>query len=228
MESSTKKIIVLLSGGADSATVLAKAVQEVGSENVKCLNIYYGQRLDREMQGAKALAEYYKVELITKDISDIMLSCDCSLLKSSNKEIAHKTYKEQLQEKSRIDSYVPFRNGILISLATALADDMGFNSIYYGAHFDDYAYPDCSGEFIDAISNCTQQGTINKLTVSAPFRDTKKADIIKLGLSLGVPYQLTWSCYEGGEKPCCKCASCIDRINAFKVNGQIDPLIKGE
>lgn len=224
-----KKVIVLLSGGADSATVLAETVKDVGKENVYCLNAYYGQRLDKEMECAKKITEYYGVEYITMDISTVMQFSNCSLLKRSTKEVSHSTYDSQLEEKDSkeaIDSYVPFRNGLLLSAATAIADSIGADEIRYGAHGSDYAYPDCSEEFVNAFSNASSIGTENHVTVKAPLVGLTKTDVIRKGLALGVPYHLTWSCYEGGEKPCGKCASCIDRINAFKANGVDDPTFK--
>ena len=221
-----KKILVLLSGGADSATALAMALQETDKANVCCLNAYYGQRLDKEMECAKALTEHFGVEYMTLDISQVMAYSNCSLLKGSSKKVAHKTYRDQMEEKDSIDSYVPFRNGVFLSIAAAIADSKGIQEIWYGAHGDDYAYPDCSKEFVEAMSNCTQIGTANRIIIKAPLSGMKKADIIKAGTELGVPYELTWSCYEGGAKPCGKCASCIDRINAFKINGLEDPTYK--
>ena len=223
-----KKILVLLSGGADSATSLALAVQEVGSENVCCLNAYYGQRLDKEMDCAKKLTEHYGVEYLTLDISSVMEYSDCSLLKASTKEIEHKTYREQMDEKGTIDSYVPFRNGVFFAIAASIADSRDIDEVWIGTHGDDYAYPDCSPEFLTLMKLAIKAGTANDIRIFAPLQVLKKKDIIKKGLELGVPYEITWSCYEGGEKPCGKCASCIDRINAFRENGAEDPTYKEE
>ena len=99
----------------------------------------------------------------------------------------------------------------------------------YGAHADDAAgaaYPDCSLDFVTAMNRAIVEGTGGQLRLEAPFVSVNKAQVVKTGLELGVPYQLTWSCYEGGEKPCGKCGTCIDRMKAFEKNGVVDPLLK--
>ena len=88
------------------------------------------------------------------------------------------------------------------------------------------AHPDCSVDFVNAMNQAIYLGSGNQLTIEAPFVSLTKADVVKKGLELGVPYELTWSCYEGGEKPCGKCGTCIDRQRAFEKNGTIDPLLK--
>ena len=105
----------------------------------------------------------------------------------------------------------------------------GCSVICYGAHSDDVAgaaYPDCSKEFNDAINSAIYIGSGKELRVEAPFVNMTKADIVKEGLELGVPYELTWSCYEGGEEPCGQFGTCIDREKAFEENGVKDPLLK--
>ena len=96
-------------------------------------------------------------------------------------------------------------------------------------HHDDWAgnaYPDCSQEFVDAMNCAIVEGTGGELSMAAPFVQWSKADIVRKGLELKVPYELTWSCYEGGEKPCGVCGTCIDRIRAFNLNGVTDPLMQ--
>ena len=103
--------------------------------------------------------------------------------------------------------------------------------IYYGAHADDaagFAYPDCSPIFNKAMNDAIYEGSGHQLHIEAPFVNKTKADIVALGLKLGVPYALTWSCYEGGEKPCGKCGTCIDRAAAFAANGVADPALAND
>jgi 7-cyano-7-deazaguanine synthase len=103
----------------------------------------------------------------------------------------------------------------------------GCTEIYYGAHADDAAgnaYPDCSTDFNDAMSRAIYLGSGGALTVIAPFIGCNKSEVVKTGLSLGAPYELTWSCYAGGDKPCGKCGTCIDRKKAFEKNGVKDPV----
>lgn len=226
------KILVLSSGGVDSTTCLAMAVAEVGAENVLALSVYYGQKHDKEIQAAKKVAEYYGVRRMELDLSVIFAGSNCSLLKQSTEDIPLESYAQQIEEthgEKPVSTYVPFRNGLFLSSAASIALSHGCSKIMYGAHADDAAgaaYPDCSVDFVGAMNQAIYLGSGNQLTIEAPFVSLTKADVVKKGLELGVPYELTWSCYEGGEKPCGKCGTCIDRQRAFELNGTIDPLLK--
>ena len=225
------KALVLLSGGVDSSTCLALAVNKYGSENVIALSIYYGQKHNKEIEAAHSIAAHYGVRLRELDLALIFSDSDCSLLKGSNEDIPKESYADQLKETngSPVSTYVPFRNGLFLSSAASIALSNDCSVIYYGAHSDDAAgnaYPDCSSDFNDAMNRAIFLGSGDQLTIKAPFVDLTKADIVKIGLELNVPYELTWSCYEGGEKPCGCCGTCRDRIAAFKANGVTDPLIK--
>lgn len=224
------KKVVLLSGGVDSSTCLAVALQDREPTDVLAVNMYYGQKHDREMKSARDIAAFYGVELMEVDLSVIFAKSDCSLLKRSNKAIPEGSYAEQQKESpgTPVNTYVPFRNGLMLSAAASIAVSVGASEIYYGAHADDAAgnaYPDCSARFAEFINNAIYEGTGEKVNVIAPFVLKTKADIVKAGLEFGVPYELTWSCYNGGGKPCCKCGTCIDRIKAFEANGVKDPLL---
>lgn len=122
----------------------------------------------------------------------------------------------------------PFRNGLFLASAASMALSLDCSALIYGAHADDWAgsaYPDCSPAFVQAMNAAIEEGTAHELHIEAPFVHMNKADIVRLGLSLGVPYELTWSCYEGGEQPCGECATCRDRQAAFEANGITDPLL---
>ena len=226
------KITVLLSGGLDSSTCLALVVSKYGSENVEALSIHYGQKHDREVRSAQAVADYYGVKLTILDLSPVFTASNCSLLNHSSEEIEHRSYAEQLKDlggTGTVNTYVPFRNGLMLSAAAAVAQSNGSDEIWYGAHKDDAAgraYPDCTPEFVDYMGKAIYEGTGHEIKLVAPFINSNKADIVRQGLAMKVPYELTWSCYEGGEKPCGTCGTCIDRINAFKLNNAIDPLMK--
>lgn len=227
------KSLVLLSGGVDSTTCLAVAVNKYGKENVLTLSVVYGQKHDKEIISAENIAAYYGVRLLKLDLAKIFEGSDCSLLKSSESEIPKESYAAQLEstDGSPVSTYVPFRNGLFLSAAASIALSNGCKDIYYGAHSDDAAgnaYPDCSKEFNEAINTAIYIGSGNQLKVKAPFVGMKKADVVKKGLALEVPYELTWSCYEGNEAPCGMCGTCRDRIAAFEANGVTDPLLKGE
>jgi len=221
------KILVLSSGGVDSTTCLAMAVAEVGAENVLALSVYYGQKHDKEIQAAKKVAEYYGVRRMELDLSVIFAGSNCSLLKQSTEDIPLESYAQQIEEthgEKPVSTYVPFRNGLFLSSAASIALSHDCSKIMYGAA--GAAYPDCSVDFVNAMNQAIYLGSGNQLTIEAPFVSLTKADVVKKGLELGVPYELTWSCYEGGEKPCGKCGTCIDRQRAFELNGTIDPLLK--
>lgn len=223
--------LVLFSGGVDSTTCLGIAVNKYGSENVLALSISYGQKHTKEIESARAVAKHYGVELQELDLSEMFRFSDCSLLKGSSEEIPHESYAEQLKETngSPVSTYVPFRNGLFISSAAAIAISRGCSVIYYGAHSDDAAgnaYPDCSEAFNNAMAEAIWVGSGNQVRIEAPFVSKTKADVVKMGLELGVPYELTWSCYEGGDVPCGKCGTCIDRAKAFAENGVPDPALQ--
>ena len=225
-----KKKMVLLSGGVDSATCLAMMIESCGKENVMALNIYYGQKHKKEIQCARNIASHYGIKLEEFDLKAIMESSDCPLLQSSDREIIHESYAEQLAKRpGTVDTYVPFRNGLMLSIATARALINDCDEICYGAHSDDAcgsAYPDCTPMFYQAMNDAIYEGSGHLVTLSAPLLYFTKVDVVKEGLRLGVPYELTWSCYEGGEEPCHTCGTCIDRENAFKLNGVTDPLCR--
>lgn len=227
------KALVLVSGGVDSTTCLGMAVSQYGKENVVALSISYGQKHTKEVECAKAVTDYYGVEYITLDLSTMFQFSDCSLLSHSDKEVPHESYAEQLQETDGkpVSTYVPFRNGLFLSSAASIALSKDCSVIYYGAHSDDAAgnaYPDCSEVFNDAMNKAIYEGSGRQLHIEAPFVALTKADIVKKGLELKVPYELTWSCYEGGDKPCGVCGTCIDRAKAFAANGVEDPALKNE
>lgn len=225
------RALVLCSGGVDSTTLLAMAVDRYGSENVVALSISYGQRHEKELKAARDVARYYHVEQRFLDLAAIFADSSCSLLAHSEKDIPKESYAEQLEQADTklVSTYVPFRNGLFLSSAASMALSLECSVLYYGAHHDDWAgnaYPDCSREFVVAMNNAIMEGTGGELHMEAPFVEWSKADIVKKGLELNVPYELTWSCYEGGDKPCGVCATCIDRKRAFELNGSVDPLLK--
>ena len=225
------KALVLFSGGLDSTTCLALAVKEHGRDNVMALSVYYGQKHDKEITAAKAVAEHYGVKWQTLDLAAIFAGSDCTLLKGSDGEIPKESYAEQLSgtDGKPVSTYVPFRNGLFLASAASIALSNDCGLIYYGAHSDDAAgsaYPDCSEKFNNAMNEAIFTGSGEQLSIKAPFVGLTKADVVKLGNELGVPFELTWSCYEGGEKACGVCGTCRDRAAAFEKNGLTDPLIR--
>lgn len=217
------KAISLLSGGLDSSTVLAWAIHE--GYDLIALSFDYGQRHKKELESAKKIANYYKVEH--------------KIMKLDLRAIGGSALTDNIEvpdiEMNRIGTeipvtYVPARNTILLSIALGLAEASGAKKIFIGANYIDYSgYPDCRPEYFDAINKAFALGTKvgvegNPIKVEAPLLKMNKAEIIKLGNNLGVPYQYTWSCYNGREKACGKCDSCKLRLKGFMEAGLEDPL----
>lgn len=227
-----KKGIVLSSGGCDSTVCVGLAVSALGAENVSTVSIVYGQKHSRELECARKVANHYGCEHYEFDLSEIFKSSNCSLLSSSSEEVPEGSYDEQIgrADNGKVATYVPFRNGLMLSTVAALAMSLYPDdevSIYIGAHADDAAgnaYADCSPEFSAAMHEAIRIGTYGQATVETPLIHLNKAAVVKKGLELKVPFALTTSCYNGREKACGKCGTCIDRIAAFKANGAIDPI----
>ena len=226
------KAVVLSSGGLDSATCLGIAVDKYGSDNVAAISVFYGQRHARELDCARNIARYYGVSHYEFDVAQVMKFSDSALLSNSKISVVKNTYAGQMKDTgtNKIDTYVPFRNGLMLSIAASFADSLYKDDIelFIGVHKDDAivsAYADCSDSFIEAMASAISIGTYGKIRLTAPFVRSNKTEIVRVGLDLHVPYHLTWSCYESGEKPCGKCATCIDRAKAFANNHTEDPIL---
>ena len=215
---------MLLSGGLDSATCLALAARD--RPPVHALTVLYGQRHAREVRSARALARHYRavhrvLELPLRPLLDSTLTRPGRRLPS------------RLPRGGRIPpTYVPARNTILLALALGYAESEGLGTIYLGANAIDYSgYPDCRPEFLRAFERlarlATKAGVEGRrpIRVAAPLLDRSKADIVRLGATLGVPWRLTWSCYAGGRRPCGRCDSCRLRARGFRAAGIPDPLL---
>ena len=223
------KALVLFSGGLDSSVCLAMAVKEYGADEVLALSIYYGQKHKKEMEASEKVAAFYGVKRQTLDLGEIFKDSSCTLLEGAAGEIPHEEYAEQLEKAggAPVSTYVPFRNGLFLSSAAAIALSHGCEVIYYGAHADDAAgsaYPDTSKEFNNAISQAIYIGSGKALRITAPFIQSSKADVVAKGAALGVPFELTWSCFEVHDKACGVCGTCRDRLRAFAENGLTDPV----
>ena len=224
------KAVVLSSGGVDSTTCLALAVKEHGRENVSAVSVFYGQKHKKELEAAHAVAEFYGVPRYELDLSEVFTLSNCPLLKHSTAKIAHIAYSEQ-KKAGGVETYVPFRNGLFLSVVASFAGSLYPKEdveIYIGAHADDSAgdaYADCRADFIETLSRAIAIGTYGYISIRAPFVGMNKAQVVAEGLKLGAPYELTWSCYEGQDKPCGVCGTCRDRAAAFAANGVADPAL---
>ncbi|MBR1552750.1 MAG: 7-cyano-7-deazaguanine synthase QueC [Schwartzia sp.] len=227
------KAVILSSGGVDSTTCLALAVKEQGTKNVATISVFYGQKHQKELEAARLVAEHYGVRHAEYDLASVFRGSTCALLSGAPQEIEHRSYAEQLEGRERdgVSTYVPFRNGLMLAAAASAAGSIFENEdvlLYLGAHADDAAgnaYADCSEEFLHAMGEAISVGTYGRIRLVAPFAGKPKAEVVKTGLALGVPYELTWSCYEGGDVPCGACATCRDRAAAFRANGAKDPAL---
>lgn len=224
------KALVLNSGGIDSTTCVSIAIDKLGKENVSTVSVYYGQKHKKELFCARKIAAHYGIPHYTLDLREVMKYSNCSLLEGSTQEIKNESYKKQIQEDGVVNTYVPFRNGLMLSSVAALAMSLYPDEeveIYLGIHADDAAgnaYADCSYEFAEAMHNAIKIGTYGKISTVAPLVHKNKAEVVRIGLLLRAPYSLTTSCYRGGEKACGKCATCIDRLKAFELNEVEDPI----
>lgn len=219
-----KKAVVLLSGGMDSSTVLYIAKTQ-GFE-VYAISFSYGQRHVKELDYAKAAAKKAGV----KEHIVVITNMDAwggSALTDKGIRVP-----DSAPNKNKIPvTYVPARNMIFLAYAASYAEVIGSQDIFIGVSEVDYSgYVDCRQEFIDAMENAINMGTVcaveegKKIKIHAPLVHMTKSDEIKLGIDLGVDYGLTWTCYKGEELACGTCDSCMLRLKAFKEAGYKDPL----
>ncbi len=223
------KVMVLFSGGVDSTTCLALAIKQFGRDQVIPLSILYGQKHQKEIMAARKILDFYGITGTELDLSTIFASSNCSLLAHSEKDIPLESYDSQISRTggAPVSTYVPFRNGLFLSAAASMALSMECSQVWYGAHRDDAAgnaYPDCSQSFFKAMKTAVWEGSGGQLELIAPFITCNKSEVVRQGLELAVPYQYSWSCYEGGETACGKCGTCIDRRLAFHNNHAADPI----
>ena len=186
------KTLVLLSGGIDSTVALAHTKAELA------LSVYYGQTHRRELDAARAIAKHYGVEHHQIDITSAV-DIPCALTGHGAIPDTHADEPDA--------TFVPGRNLLLLSIATAWANAWGYGAVVIGANADDHAgYPDCRPTFIDAVSEATRTGY--GVAIWAPLLRMTKQQIIGHGRKLGVPFGLTWSCYRGGTVQCGRCGAC--------------------
>ncbi|MEW5758263.1 MAG: 7-cyano-7-deazaguanine synthase QueC [Candidatus Omnitrophota bacterium] len=215
-----RKAVILLSGGIDSATCLYIAKSK--NYQLYPLIFDYGQRHKKELDSAINIAN-------SLNLNPTLLKIHFPWKGSSLLDAAINIPQGAREIPN---TYVPGRNIIFLSFALSFAEAIDADAIFIGAHMQDYSgYPDCRDNFFKAFRKTASLGTkrgIEKkaIKIFTPLIDKGKREIISLGLGLGVPYELTWSCYEGGENPCRKCDSCLFRERAFEALELGDPLLK--
>ena len=211
-----KDSIILVSGGLDSTTLL----YEYASRIALGVSFDYGAN-----QNAKeiACAKYACGKLGIKHIV-IPLGFMKDYFSSSLLEGADAIPEGRYDDRNMRSTVVPFRNGIMLSIACGLAENDHLKYVMIANHAGDHAiYPDCRPDFIDSMSAATKAGTYANVEILAPYTNISKADIVRRGIRLGVDYSRTWSCYKGGEIHCGKCGTCTERREAFAIAGVTDP-----
>lgn len=215
----SKKVVVIYSGGMDSYTVLHKAIQQ--GLTPYALTFDYGQRHIKEIEVARGVCQELRVNHKIIDISAINQLIGGSSLTDSSIDVALGHY----QEENMKSTVVPNRNMILLSLAIGYAVSIGAEKVYYGAHSGDHAiYPDCRPEFVKKMNDVAAIANYEKTEIFSPYLNSNKTGILKDGLAMGLDYSKTWTCYNGREKACGQCGSCVERLEAFAENGVTDPI----
>lgn len=219
--------IVVFSGGLDSTTMLYDCAAKYDPENVLALTFLYGQRHSIEVQKSKKICKDLGVTQKIVDLAFLgpMVADVCSLSVTSS--IGVPSIEHVLGDPAP-STEVPFRNMIFFSIALSLAQATDCSEIWCGIQEHDlYGYFDATPEFVEKINDVAALNRKHQIKVLAPFSRMSKTDEIVLGRDLGVPYQDTWSCYEGPDsanRACGRCATCAERINAFAKAGEADPL----
>lgn len=219
--------IVLLSGGLDSATTLYIALDR--GYGCRCLIFDYGQRHKKEVRLAERIA---KKAGCGHRVIRLSFPWQGSALLDRNASLpAGRSFRDMARQVP--DTYVPARNTIFVSIAAGWAEAIGAESVFIGANSLDYSgYPDCRPEYFEEFNKLLGCGTKSgvegrPIRVEAPLVAKKKSEIVAIGERLAVPFRLTWSCYEGGKRPCGRCDACILRKKGFEEAGVLDPLMEG-
>lgn len=223
-----KKAVVVFSGGLDSFTLLHDlAYGELGKvygytkADLLALTFIYGQKHIREIECARRVTDYISVEQRILNLAPILSSGE-SALTSDTVAVPHGHYADE----SMKQTFVPGRNIVFLSVATAVAAQIGARTVFYAAHAGDHAiYPDCRPSFIDAFDKVARLCGYEPISVQAPYALRTKGDIVVIGKNLGLDYGQSWTCYEGKDVPCGKCGACRERLEAFEFADISDPLI---
>ena len=222
MENQNKSLaVVAVSGGLDSAVATAIAAEK---HELALMHISYGNKTQkRELEAFHAIADFYNLDKrFVADIDHLRKIGSSSL---TDRNIPVEDYDPNIQ--GIPPTYVPFRNANILSIAVSWGEAIGAGLIYVGMMEEDSAgYPDCTEDFINAFNNMMKVGTRPETNIEliAPLIHMTKGEVIKNGLELGAPLELTWSCYRNEEKACGKCESCVLRLRGYKELGIEDPI----
>jgi len=210
--------VVTLSGGLDSTVLLYE--QHARGTLAGAVSVHYGQRHARELDAARVACRALDVPHDVVNLSDLAATV---FRGSSQTEASIAVPHGHYADASMRVTVVPNRNMVLLAVATAAAITRGASAVAYAAHAGDHAvYPDCRPEFADAMAGAMALADYYPIRLLRPFVHISKADIVRLGHSLGVPMEATWSCYEGRDLHCGRCGTCVERREAFAVAGVAD------
>lgn len=213
--------IVLVSGGMDSCVTTAIAAEH---QRLAMLHVAYGQRTEaRELRAFHALADFYRAERRLVCRLDHLKQIGGSSLTDSNIAVE----RANLDRRGIPSSYVPFRNAHFLSIAVSWGEVLGASKIFIGAVAEDSSgYPDCRPEYYEAFNRVIAAGTKpeTRLEIVTPVIHMRKSEIVRRGLDLGAPFELTWSCYQADDRACGVCDSCALRLRAFQEAGADDPI----
>ncbi len=214
-------MVTLVSGGMDSVVALHDAVA-AGHEVVAAVSFDYGAKHNhREIPFAKLHAQLLGASHQVIDLNFMNDLFKSDLLKSGG-DIPEGHYEQENMKQT----VVPFRNGIMLSIAAGFAESVGAAGLVIAAHSGDHAiYPDCREDFMKPMGEAIQAGTYAEIEVLRPFIAMRKEDIATRGADLGVDFTKTWSCYKGGDIHCGKCGTCVERKEAFEISGVVDPTV---
>ena len=211
--------VLILSGGVDSTVLLAHLLAE--GRKVRALTVDYGQRHRREIASAKAVAAHHGVEHRVADLRGVAGLMGGNALTDLSVRVPEGHYEAE----SMKATVVPNRNMLFLALAGSWAVATKSDSVVYGAHGGDHAiYPDCRPEFAEAMDRALGLCDWHPVRLERPFVGWDKAAIVRRGAELGARLDLTWSCYVGGDLPCGRCGTCVERAEAFAKAGISDPL----
>lgn len=222
-----KTVVAIISGGLDSTTMLWFLNSE-GYEILEAITFNYGQRHVKEIDSAKTIVEEFNrtfdkdLSLQVVDLREVGKLISKGAL-TGDEEIP----KEMYDRDSQRITVVPNRNGIMLNIAAGRAVTVGARYVAYAAHASDYSvYPDCRPEFIDAMDRAIYLGNLwDPVNILAPFKHLSKTEVTGIGLKVNAPLAMTWSCYQGENRPCLECGTCLERTEAFLQQGQKDPAL---
>lgn len=214
-----KDTLLIASGGMDSTTML----HEYASRIALAVTFNYGSNHNaREIQCARYQCDVLNIPLMVVDLPFMAELFNNSSLMSGADAIPEGQYDDENMK----STVVPFRNGIMLSIAAGIAENNGLKHLMMANHSGDHAiYPDCRPGFVAAMSRAIEEGTYDHITLDTPYTGLSKADIARRGAALGVDYSHTYSCYKGGEKHCGRCGTCTERRDAFIEAGVPDPTV---